>query len=129
MGSRPVPSYANIFMAEIDQIINSLGSKYNKENVEALRLLKRFLDDYFMLFIGSTKELHSFLDEVNKINPSIQLTMNHTSDENEDPEEICNCEDKNAVPFLDTLVSIKDGKIEVDLYKKKRDRQESIFAS
>ena len=41
--------------------------------------------------------------------------MNHTTDENEDPEERCNCEEKNAVPFLDNLMSIKDGKIEVGL--------------
>ena len=82
MGGRPVPGYANTFMAQIDQIIKELGSKYNTKEYEALRLLKRFLDDYFLIFIGTTKSLHEFLENINKINPTIQLTMTHTSIEN-----------------------------------------------
>lgn len=61
MGSRPIPSYANIFMAEIDEQIQSLASKYNLNETEALRLLKRFLDDYFILFVGSTKNYTNLL--------------------------------------------------------------------
>ena len=67
MGSRPIPSYANIFMAEIDEQIRNLANKYNFNETEALRLLKRFLDDYFILFVGSTKELHQLIDKANKI--------------------------------------------------------------
>ena len=68
MGSRPVPAYANIFMANIiDKAIFTLASKYNKEGVEALQILKRFLDNYFSLLIGTTKDLHKLLDEINKI--------------------------------------------------------------
>ena len=85
MGCKPVPNYANIFMATIDKAIKQLiGS-------EAFSLLKRFLDDYFGIFNGSTKELHRLLDKINLINPSIQLTMNHTSIENEPREDRCEC--------------------------------------
>ena len=42
-------------------------------------MLKRFLDDYFTIFVGTTKELHKLLKEINKVYPTIKLTMNHTS--------------------------------------------------
>ena len=129
MGSRPVPHYANIFMAEIDVKIKEIAQKYDKNDGEALRLLKRFLDDYFSLFIGSTRELHKMIDEINLINPTIQLTLNHTSNINETPEERCNCQFQSAIPFLDTLVSLKEGKIEIDLYKKETDRNQYLLPS
>ncbi len=51
MGSKPIPSYANIFMARtINKAIKLLAKKYDKENTEALQLMKRFLDDFFCHF-------------------------------------------------------------------------------
>ena len=88
-----------------------------------------FLDDYFLLFVGSTKKLHQLLDEANKTNPTIQLTINHTTIENEAPEDKCNCEEQKFVPFLDTMTSIEDGKIEVDLYRKETDRNQYLLPS
>ena len=105
MGSRPVPHYANTFMAPIDNEIINISKQFNENNEEALRLLQRFLDDYFSLFVGSTKNLHKLLEKINKINPTIQLTMNHTSIENEAQEDKCSCPDLKAVPFLDTLIT------------------------
>ena len=57
---------------------------------------------------------------ITKINPAIQLTMNHTSIKNEAFADKCDCEGKFAIPFLDTLISIEAGKIKVDLYTKKK---------
>ena len=99
--------------------------KYNIDKIEAIQLFKRFLDDFFFIFVGSTKSLHLLLKEANKINPTIQFTMSHTSVENENKEDQCDCEIKSSIPFLDTSVSIKEGKIDVDLYKK-RNRSKSI---
>ena len=80
MGSRPIPSYANNFMAtSIDPYIKELAKQYNKEAYESLQLLKRFLDDYFSIFNGTSKMLHLLWDQMNKIHPSIKLTMSHTS--------------------------------------------------
>ena len=80
MGSKPVPSYANIFMAKIlDLAIKQLGTKYNKTNMEAPQTLKRFLDDYFFIFNGSTKDLQKLLKEINEVHPTMNLTMNHTT--------------------------------------------------
>ena len=53
MGSRPVQSYANICMATIDELIE------NQKEAEALLMLRRFLDDYFTIFKGSTKDIHA----------------------------------------------------------------------
>ena len=52
MGSRPVPTYANTFMAEkIDSKIQFLAEKYRKQNENSpIRLQKRFLDDLFYVF-------------------------------------------------------------------------------
>ena len=47
--------------------------------------------------------------------------MNQTSIENEPNEDKCDCEYKNSIPFLDTLISLEEGKIKVDLYKKETD--------
>ena len=128
MGSKPVPDSANIFMARlIDRAIKVLGSKYDKANMEALEMLKRFLDDYFLIFNGTTKELHKLLAEINKIHPTMNLTMNHTSVPGEKIEDQSDCPKQSAIPFLDTLCSIVDGRVETDLYKKKTDRNQYLL--
>ena len=120
MGSRPIPSYANNCMAKsIDPFIKELAKHYNTESYKALQLLKRFLDDYFSIFNGTSKMLHLLWDQMNKIHPSIKVTMSYTSVGEEHPNEKCECEELHAIPFLDTLCSIKDGRIETDLYRKK----------
>ena len=129
MGSRPVPHYADIFMSEFDDMIKVIADKYSEGESEALPLLKRFLDDYISLFVGSTKKLHQLFDEINQINPSIQLTMSHTTLENESMEDKCDCEPKVSIPFLDTQLTIKDGRFEVDLYRKDTDRNMYLLPS
>ena len=88
MGSKPAPSYANIFMAKrIDSLIRNLARTTN-DGVDPLDLLKRFLDDIFLVYTGSVRSLHLFLSELNKIHPSIKF----------------------AIQFLDTSCKIKEGK-------------------
>ena len=55
--------------------------------------------------------------------------MTHSTLPDEDPEDRCECEEQSAVPFLDTLISIKEGKIDVDLYKKETDRNQYLLPS
>ena len=85
MGSPPVPPYANIFTArKMFNKIRSLASN-------SIQLLKRFLDDLFPIFNGTTKDLHIFCNEINQIRPTIKFTMNHTSLTNEPDENRCPC--------------------------------------
>ena len=67
-------------MATIDDLIK------NQKEAEAILLLKRFLDDYFTLFEGSTKDLHAFFVKFNKLHTTIKFTMSHTSIRNEPKE-------------------------------------------
>ena len=123
MGSAPVPSYANIFMARaIDKVMKRIDP-------EKIKLHKRFLDDIFLIYCGTTKGLHKFFDEVNKINSSIQMTMSHTSLKNENSENKCDCKETEDIQFLDLSCSIKEGKIETDLFRKQTDRNQYLLPS
>ena len=74
MGSRPIPPYADIFMAQqIDPKFTSLANKFGN-----LKFFKRYLDDLFSIFIGTTKTLHKFQEELNEIHPTMKFTINHT---------------------------------------------------
>ena len=85
MGSRPAPSYANLFMAQkIDPVILKLASQLESES-DPIDFFKRFLDDIFMVYTGSIKSLHMFLSELNNIHPSIKFTMSHTTPPNSEP--------------------------------------------
>ena len=119
MGSRPAPSYANIFMAnKIDPEIIRLA---NESESDPIDLYKRFLDDIFMVYTGSIESLHMFLSEINNLHPSIKFTMSHTTPPNkENPS--CDCKAEHSLPFLDTSCKILDGKIVTDLFRKETDR-------
>ena len=123
METKPAPPYANIFMAKIDQQILNIAENYKENGQFPVKFMKRFLDDIFKVFIGSTQKLHKFLDEMNSINPDIQFTMTHTSIPGEDKEVRCDCPPRDSIPFLDTSVQIKNRKIEFDLYRKPTDKK------
>ena len=79
---------------------------------------------YFFIFIGNTKSLHKILEEINLIHPSIKFTMKHTFINELDP---CDCEKISCVPFLDISLTLKDGKLSTDLYKKNQLIRTSIY--
>ena len=106
MGSPPIPSYANNFMSrKIDDKIKIIATQGQ------LKFLKRFLDDLFLIFKGTTKELHTFFDKINRMNESIKFTMTHTAREGESESDRCSCKQVKEISFLDTLCSIEKGKI------------------
>ena len=130
MGIHPAPSFANIYLARrIDRLFTELGNRYGTSEHSALRIFKRFLDDIFQIYTGTTKNLHKMYDEINRIHPTLKFTMVHTSIEGEPEIDKCNCEPTNSIPFLDTSLSIQNGKIDIDLYIQKEDRQKSIFVA
>ena len=47
-----------------------IASKYDTEEFKALRPLKRFMNDLFSIFVGTTKGLHKLYEEINQINPT-----------------------------------------------------------
>ena len=130
MGSKPAPSYADIFMSrKIDNKIISLAHQFGENNISSLKIFKRFLDDIFSIFQGTSKDLHKLFDEMNQFHISIKFTMNHTSIPGEQEDDRCQCKQQFAIPFLDVLCSIQDGKIETDLYRKETDRNMYLLPS
>ena len=128
MGSRPAPSYANLFMArKIDKKIVELATRLEGDNCP-INFLKRFLDDVFLIYTGTIDSLHRFLDELNNIHLTIKFTMSHTTPPNVlNP--TCGCKQAESLPFLDTSCQIIDGKIVTDLYRKETDRNQYLLTS
>ena len=91
------------------------------------KAFKRFLDDLFFIFFSDTTMLHKVFEEINKIHPFIKFTMKHTTPViNSNP---CGCDKVSSVTYLDTSLSIKNSKIEVDLYRKPTDRNQYLLPS
>ena len=84
MGCKPAPSYANIHLDQkIDHQILEIA-KMSSDNEEiAIQLLKRFLDDIFMILTDSVKAQHVLFDENDKMHPKIKFTMAHTTPDNQ----------------------------------------------
>ena len=133
MGVPPAPNYSDIFMAKrIDKKIWEIADKLRKQinfNSPLLLLLKRFLDDLFLVFQGTTKQIHQLLDKINKIHKNIQFTMQHIKNKNEKNEDKCDCIPKQAILFLDTSCSISEGKTDIDLFRKDCDRNQYLLPS
>ena len=128
MGTKCAPNYSNLFMAKkIDPEIIKMAIKHG-EGTFPIRLFKRFLDDIIMLWCGSVEGLHSFIKEINTINSSIQFTLVHTTIPS-DEQPNCPCEKVTSLPFLDTSLSILDGRVIIDLYKKPTDRNQYLLTS
>lgn len=64
---------------------------------------------------------------MNQIHPTLKFTMEHTTPEDEKEEDKCDCPTKKSIPFLDTSISIENGKLEVDLYRKETDRNQAVI--
>ena len=84
---------------------------------DPIRLYKPFLDDIFLVWKGSFEDLENFLSQLNYLHPTIKFTAEFTSPFKCDmigPHD-CFCHNSKSIPFLDTQVSIEDGKFVTDL--------------
>ena len=86
MGTRCAPNYTIIFMAELEE-------GFLNESTHQPELWIRFIDDIFMIWKRSTKELEEFIESLNNYHPTIKFTK----DINE-----------YRLPFLDTFVDKED---------------------
>ena len=81
----------------------------------------------FLLFRGTTKQIHQLVNDLNKFHPTLKFTMDHTTPHLEKETDNCECERKEAIPFLDTACSIDSGLIDTDLYRKPTDRNQYLL--
>ena len=131
MGTVCAPPYANIFMSKIDILLSELAKNMTQDGSDPIRLFKRFLDDIFMIWKGSFEELQNFLNNINSLHPTIKFTAEFTSPfkcDIEGPHD-CFCHQTKFIPFLDTKVSIENGLLKTDLYKKPTDRCQYLLPS
>ena len=101
MGTKLAPSYANIFMGELER---KLISGHSKEPF----LWFRFIDDIFALWTHDVDELNLFLEYMNQFHDSIKFTMEYSEEQ---------------IVFLDTIVKKSEckTKLQVELYTKPTD--------
>ena len=92
MGTKMAPSFANLFLAKFEH-----DALTNAPYLPRLR----FLDDIFVIWTEDSDKLKVFVDYLNNLHPTIKFTCSHSL---------------TNIPFLDVLVSLKDGLIQTDLY-------------
>ena len=98
MGSPLGPSFANMFMADLEQ-------KHFEDMVKPSffpNVYYRYVDDTFCLF-NTEDDATQFLELVNSLHPNLNFTVEVGS---------------KTMPFLDVLVELKDGKFLTSLYRK-----------
>ena len=79
-----------------------------------------------MIFTGNSENLHKFIDQLNTLHPTLKFTVTHTKSPDDTG---CDCEPLERLPFLDTALMIKDGKISSTLFRKPSDRNKYLLPS
>ena len=71
MGTKAAPPYAKFFMGSHEETIWEAF-------IWAIPFWKRFIDDIFLIFLGTTKQLQSMKDFMNNLHPTIKFTFEHS---------------------------------------------------
>ena len=100
MGTKAAPPYANLFMGRHEETIRDTF-------IWAISFWKRFIDDIFLIFLGTTEQLQSMKDFMNNLRPTIKFTFEHSTQE---------------ISFLDMKICIgADHRLSTTLYRKPTD--------
>ena len=71
MGTKAIPPYANLLMGCHEETIRETF-------IAAVLFWKRFIDDIFLIFLGTTKQLQSMKDFMNNLYPLTKFTFEHS---------------------------------------------------
>ena len=104
MGTKMAPSMACLFMGRLEETMLSGVTK------KPLMWI-RYIDDVFFLWPHGPDELQHFVDFCNSVHPTIKFTSETSITE---------------IPFLDVMVSIKEGQLITDLYSKPTDSHQFL---
>ena len=100
MGTKAAPPYANLGMGRHEETIWETF-------IWAIPFWKRFIDNIFLIFIGTTKQFRSMKDFMNNLHPTIKFTFEHSTQE---------------ISFLDMKIHIgADRKLSTTQYRKPTD--------
>ena len=99
-GSKTAPPYANLVMGRHEETIQEAF-------IWAISFWKRFIDDIFLIFVGTTKQLQSMKNFINNLHPTIKFTFEDSTRE---------------ISFLDMKIHIgAEHKLSTTLYRKPTD--------
>ena len=73
MGTHMAPSYANLFLAELE-------ASFLPEFQEYVLVWFRFIDDVFMVWRGDSQSLNLFLESINTVHSSVKFTWTISSE-------------------------------------------------
>ena len=114
MGTRVAPTYANLFMGKLEK-------EMLKNCPEQLKMFlhtwKRYIDDILVIWTGSDEEFREFFSFLNSFHSTIKF-----DEPQHDPEE-------NSCQFLDMKISIENGKISTDLFRKETTKPKALLPS
>jgi hypothetical protein len=108
MGSPLSPVLADFFMSYLEAKISMLPL------FKKIIFYHRYVDDILCLWSGTERQLSCFLSDLNKINPSIQFTMEVGG---------------KTINFLDLNISILDHSLKFDVFRKPTFSDNIIHAS
>ena len=74
MGTKMAPSYANLFMGKLEPTLIAQDPTH-------IKMWKRYIDDIFIIWTGTEDQLQTFLQNINKIHPTIKFTYESDSQE------------------------------------------------
>ena len=107
IGTKFVPPYSILLMAELEEGI------LRKAEFKPY-LWWRYVDHIFFLWEHGEGKLKSFIDNINKMHPTIKFTADWS---------------KTSIKFLDVTVSITEGIVETDLYVKPTESHQYLLPS
>ncbi|XP_041417033.1 uncharacterized protein LOC121393210 [Xenopus laevis] len=99
MGANMAPSYANIFMTAFEKQYVDIQHTF----FDYIHWWCRYIDDCFMIWTGSEKQLIDFVEYLNTCHTTIKFTCTSSLD---------------TVEFLDVRIYKGEGRVETDLYQK-----------
>ena len=100
MGTKAAPPYVNLFMGRQEETIRETF-------IWAIPFWKRFIDDIFLIFLGTTTQLQSLQDFMNHLHPTIKFTFQHSTQQ---------------ISFLDMTIQIgANRKLSTTLFRKPTD--------
>ena len=97
MGTPMAPSAANLFMGWLEaQLLASSPVSVSQDT------WKRFIDDIFLLWMGTPEDLDVFFEHINSFHTTSKFTIAST----------------DQLPFLDILISLKESFLKMDIHTK-----------
>ena len=104
MGTRMVPSYANLSMGKLER-------EFLQTHDKIPRVWWRYIDDTFAIWDHGEPSLRVFIENINRHQPTIKFTALRSAEE---------------MTFLDMRVYLRDGQIGTDLHVKPTDTHQYL---